>query len=206
MKALIIVDIQNDFTKGGSLEVQGGDEIITLINELQHHFDLLIATQDWHPQHHKSFASNHPRRNPFEKIQLNDLEQVLWPDHCVQCSTGAMFHKDLNLNNVEAIFRKGMDPNIDSYSGFYDNGHLKSTGLAGYLRERNVTEVYVCGLAGDYCVYFTAIDAIREGFKTFYIEDATRSINEDGFEKAKVTIETSGGRIVESSDILRESH
>ena len=203
MTALIIVDIQNDFTKGGSLEVPGGSEIIQLVNKLQNHFDIVVATQDWHPGNHKSFASNHPGKKPFDMIRLNDLEQVLWPDHCVQGSYGAQFHKDLDMRKIEAIFRKGMDKEIDSYSGFYDNGHLKNTGLAGYLRDRKVNEVCVCGLAGDYCVYYTAIDAIGEGFKTYYIEDVTRSINPDGFEKAKKDVKGLGGIVISSNSILK---
>ncbi len=205
MKALIIVDIQNDFTKGGSLEVPGGNEIIPLVNKLQNQFDIVVATQDWHPGNHKSFASNHPGKKPFEMIRLNDLEQVLWPDHCVQGSYGAQFHKDLDMCKVEAIFRKGMDKEIDSYSGFYDNGHLKNTGLAGYLRDRKVNEVYVCGLAGDYCVYYTAMDAISEGFKTYYIEDATRSINQEGFENAKKDVNRRGGIVIAGNSVLKLS-
>src|SRR5688500_8567645 len=164
MHALIIVDIQNDFVAGGTLEVPHGEQIIPLVNELADLFDLVIATQDWHPQTHKSFASNHADRKPFEKIILGGLEQVLWPDHCVQGTFGAEFHPQLRMNNVEAIFRKGMEPEIDSYSGFYDNGRKKSTGLAGYLKERKVETVFVCGLAADYCVFYTAQDALKEGF------------------------------------------
>src|SRR5690606_11086642 len=138
----------------------------------------------WHPVTHKSFAVNHNGKNPFDKIMLHDLEQVLWPDHCVQGTYGAELNLRLKANKIETIFRKGMDPEIDSYSGFYDNGHKKSTGLAGYLRERKISSVYVCGLAGDYCVYYTAKDAIKEGFETFVIEDATRSINDSDFKNA----------------------
>ena len=148
MVALILVDIQNDFIPGGTLPVPAGDEIIPLVNELQNSFDLVVATQDWHPKNHKSFASNHTGKRPFDKIMLHGLEQVLWPDHCVQGSRGAQLHDDLDLNKVEAIFRKGMDAEIDSYSAFYDNGYKKSTGLAGYLRERKVQKVFVCGFHG----------------------------------------------------------
>jgi nicotinamidase/pyrazinamidase len=201
MNALILVDIQNDFTPGGSLAVPGGDEIIPLVNDLQNSFTLIVATQDWHPRGHKSFASSHPGKKMFETIMLHDLSQVLWPDHCVQGSPGAQFHPALNINKAEAIFRKGMDPDIDSYSGFYDNGHKRSTGLAGYLRERKVQKVFVCGLAADYCVYFTASDAIRENFQTYIIEDATRAINTEGFEKAKVKLLAAGGNVI-TSDLL----
>lgn len=202
MKALIIVDVQNDFVAGGSLEVPFGEQIVPLVNKLSEQFDLVVATQDWHPPSHKSFASNHPDKKPFGKIILGGLDQVLWPDHCVQGTAGAAFCHDLQLDRVEAIFRKGMDPQIDSYSGFYDNGHKKSTGLAGYLKERGVTSVYVCGLAGDYCVYFTAKDALKAGFKTFLIEDATRAISKKDFENSKETIRRLGGAIINSDAIV----
>ena len=201
MFALILVDIQNDFVPGGTLAVPAGDTIIPLVNELQNSFDLVVATQDWHPKNHKSFASNHIEKKPFEKISLHGLEQVLWPDHCLQGSPGAQLHSQLNVNKVEAIFRKGMDPEIDSYSAFYDNGYKKSTGLAGYFRERKVQKVFVCGLAADYCVYYTAKDALRENFETYIIEDATRAIDPNGFVKAKDEILSTGGQII-SSDVL----
>ena len=203
MHALILVDIQNDFVPGGALAVPAGNEIIPLVNGLQNSFDLVIATQDWHPKHHKSFASTHNNKRPFEKIILHGLDQVLWPDHCVQGTDGAQLHSNLNTNKVEAIFRKGMDPEIDSYSGFYDNGYKKNTGLAGYLRERKVQKVFVCGLAGDYCVFYTAKDALKENFETYIIEDATRPIDEDGFLKAKDEILTSGGQIISSKNLHR---
>lgn len=199
MKALILVDIQLDFTKGGRLAVPRGEEIIPVVNRLQENFDLVVATQDWHPANHKSFASNHDGKNPFEKIMLNGLPQVLWPDHCVQGSAGAAFHPQLEMNRVEAIFRKGMDPEIDSYSGFFDNGRRKNTGLAGYLRERMVRSVYVCGLAADYCVYYTARDAMKEGFMIYYLEDATRAIDPSGFEEAKTDLARNGGFIIGSN-------
>jgi len=205
MDALIIVDIQNDFTAGGRLEVPAGEQIIPLVNELSERFGLIVATQDWHPQTHKSFASNHPDKKPFDVITLNGLEQVLWPDHCVQGSRGADFHPLLDMNRVEAIFRKGMDEEIDSYSGFYDNGHRKTTGLAGYLQERRVDAVYVCGLAADYCVYFTAKDAHECGFKTFYIEDATRAIGNDSLLAAKADLVRTGVTILNSDQVLRHN-
>jgi nicotinamidase/pyrazinamidase len=201
MRALIIVDIQNDFTSGGRLEVPGGETVIPVINGLVDHFDLVVATQDWHPPDHKSFASNHPGKKAFDHITLDGLDQVLWPDHCVQGSRGAAFHPELRMHAVEAIFRKGMEMSIDSYSGFYDNGHKKATGLAGYLKSRQISDVYVCGLAGDYCVFFTARDAIREGFNTFLIEDATRSLNTADFERATKEIAESGGKIIKYSDV-----
>ena len=203
MRALILVDIQNDFVPGGAIPVPRGIEIVPLANELQHNFDLVVATQDWHPQKHKSFASSHAGKNPFEKIMLHGLEQVLWPDHCVQGSSGAQIHPQLNTNKVEAVFRKGMDPEIDSYSAFYDNGYKKSTGLAGYLRERKVQKVFVCGLAADFCVYFTAKDALNENFKTYIIEDATRAIDPAGFDKVKKEIFSSGGQIIKREVLYR---
>lgn len=202
MRALIIVDVQNDFVTGGKLEVPNGEQIIPLVNQLSEKFELVVATQDWHPQNHKSFASAHRGRKPFETILLGGLDQVLWPDHCVQGSRGAEFHALLEMKRVEAIFRKGMVPDIDSYSGFFDNGHKKATGLSGYLKERGVRSLYVCGLAGEYCVFFTAKDAIGQGFETIVIEDATRAINNDDFEKAKREIRKNGGRIMDSGELL----
>ena len=202
MKALLLIDVQNDFVPGGALAVPEGDQIIPLLNQLQPSFDLVVATQDWHPQAHKSFASNHEGQQVFNKIELHGLEQVLWPDHCVQGTPGAELHPDLETSRVEAIFRKGTNPEIDSYSGFYDNGHQKATGLIEYLRGRGVTQVYVAGLAGDYCVYFSAKDAVQAGFETFLIEDASRPISAEGFAHAKEDLQGLGGRVVQSSTIV----
>jgi nicotinamidase/pyrazinamidase len=201
MQALLLIDIQHDFLPGGSLAVPGGDAVIPVVNNILHRFELVAATQDWHPANHKSFASNHTGKQMFEEINLHGLPQVLWPDHCVQGSNGAAFSTAVNWNSTEAIFRKGTNPEIDSYSGFYDNGHRKSTGLANFLRGRGITSVYVAGLAADYCVYFTAKDAIAEGFRTYVIDDATRAISQEGFEKAKMDIENKGGYIIHSSTI-----
>ena len=195
LKTLIIVDVQNDFLKNGSLEVPNGNEIIPIVNELQNQFDLVVATQDWHPENHKSFAVEHPGKKEFEIINLNGLEQVLWPVHCVQGSFGAEFHQDLNMNSVEAIFRKGMDTEIDSYSGFFDNGKRKNTGLFGYLKDRNVSEIFVCGLAADFCVYFTANDALDLGFKTSILQDATRPIDAKNWLKIQKEFTEKGGNI-----------
>ncbi|NHE59211.1 bifunctional nicotinamidase/pyrazinamidase [Cyclobacterium plantarum] len=181
MDALLIIDVQNDFIPGGSLPVPGGEEIIPVINSLMDRFDLVLATQDWHPQDHMSFASNHKGKKPFEQIVHQGLDQILWPDHCVQGSSGAAFHSKLKTNAVEAIIRKGMDSDIDSYSGFYDNGHKKSTGLTGYLKEKGSPVLYCCGLAADVCVYFTIKDALKEGFKVKLIADATRALDEEKF-------------------------
>ncbi len=193
MKALIIVDIQYDFLEGGSLEVPGGNEVIPLINGLQKDYELIVATQDWHPSHHKSFAAEHPGKNEFEIIDLNGLSQVLWPVHCVQGRHGSEFHYDLEIRKIEAIFRKGMNPEVDSYSGFFDNGRRKNTGLNGYLKDRNVDEVHICGLAADFCVNYTANDALDLGYKTVIIENATRPIDSDNWEKIKRDFELKGG-------------
>lgn len=183
--ALIIVDMQNDFLPGGALAVAGGDEIIPEINHLSLEYDLVVATQDWHPHNHGSFASQHEGARTFEMGQLGGMPQVMWPDHCVQGSLGADLTRELDQERVEAIFRKGMNPEIDSYSAFFDNGKLKATGLEGYLRGRGVTEVHICGLAADYCVWYTAKDAIELGFEATILLDAVRAIDQEGFEKVK---------------------
>jgi nicotinamidase/pyrazinamidase len=201
MKSLILIDMQLDFMPGGALAVPRGDEIIPLVNQLQDKFELIIATQDWHPENHISFASNHENKKPFDIINLEGIDQVLWPDHCVQNTKGANFHPHLEMKNAEAIFRKGMNWDIDSYSGFYDNKHKKSTGLAGYLHEKNVNELYFCGLAADYCVYFSIKDALKEGFSAILIEDATRPINPDDFIKIKEELTHKGCKIITSKDI-----
>ena len=197
MKALIVVDIQNDFLQGGSLAVQGGNEIIPIINSIQEKFDLVVATQDWHPKGHKSFASQHSNKSVYDKIDLNGIEQVLWPDHCVQGTFGAEISSELNQNKIEAIFRKGMNTTIDSYSGFYDNGKLKCTGLGDFLKGRGVKEIFVCGLAADYCVYFTAKDALELGFTSTIIDNATKAIDVSNFENIKRNFIQSGGNIIE---------
>jgi nicotinamidase/pyrazinamidase len=176
VKALILVDIQNDFLPGGALAVPRGDEVVPVANRVQPAFDLVVATQDWHPAGHGSFASTRPGRKPGDLDELAGLPQVLWPDHCVQGSRGAEFAPGLEMNRVETIFRKGTDPGIDSYSGFFDNGHRKSTGLGDYLRGRGATDVYVLGLATDYCVKFTALDARKLGFRTFLVQDGSRGV------------------------------
>jgi nicotinamidase/pyrazinamidase len=192
MKTLVIIDLQNDFMPGGTLEVPGGDEIIQVINQLQQSFGLVIATQDWHPENHMSFASNHQGKKPFDTIKWEGMDQILWPDHCIRNSRGAEFHPRLDMGKVEAIFRKGMDPKIDSYSAFYDNGHKKNTGLAGYLRERNVNQLFFCGLAADVCVQYSVRDAMDEGFSATIIEKATRPINDDDFNEIKAELVKKG--------------
>jgi nicotinamidase/pyrazinamidase len=177
MKTLVIIDVQNDFIPGGSLPVPEGGDIIPVINALQKEFDLVLATQDWHPENHFSFALHHEGKKEFEKVEWKGQEQVLWPEHCVQRSWGAKFHPKLRTSKIETIFRKGTNPEIDSYSGFYDNAHLKSTGLAGYLKEKAVEELYFCGLAADICVYFSIMDALKEGFQAILIEDTTKALD-----------------------------
>lgn len=175
-KALIIVDVQNDFCPGGALAVKHGDEVVAVINGLQKNYDLVVATKDWHPLNHKSFASNN--NAPVGELRtLNGRPQVMWPNHCVQGTEGAEFHPELNTLKIEKIFTKGENPEVDSYSGFFDNDKKSSTGLGEYLREKKVTEVDVVGLALDYCVKATALDAKNLGFKTRVILDATRAVN-----------------------------
>ena len=201
MRTLIIVDVQNDFLPGGSLPVPGSDAIIHVINRIQDKFDLIIATQDWHPANHLSFASNHKEKKPFDEIELNGMKQVLWPDHCIQGSQGAGFPGKLNMNKTEAIFRKGMDPEIDSYSGFYDNGHKKNTGLAGYLRERHCDILYFCGLAADICVQYSIKDALKEGFSAKLISDATWPLSKIEFISIQQELHKTGVELIDSKKI-----
>lgn len=202
MRSLVIIDLQNDFMPGGALAVPDGDLIVPVINRLQGYFDLVTATQDWHPPRHVSFASNHPGEKPFNKIPLYGVDQILWPDHCVQGTQGAMFHPDLETDTISAIFRKGMNPDVDSYSGFYDNRHQISTGLSGYLKEKEITELYFCGLAADICVYFTITDALKEGFSSTLIEDASRPLNNEAFKFIKKELSDKGVQIVSSDKII----
>lgn len=195
MHALIIVDLQYDFLPNGALPVPFGDEIIEKVNRIQNDYDLVVATQDWHPAGHKSFASAHPGHQPFDIMDLDGMEQVLWPDHCVQRSQGAELTDLLDTRRIEAIFRKGTDPRIDSYSGFFDNGKRKNTGLAGFLRDRNITTVSVCGLAADYCVYFTALDALAQGFDTYIVEEAVRPIDASAYQEKRATFLQRGGKL-----------
>lgn len=192
MKALLVVDLQYDFLPGGSLAVKDGDKIIPIINTIQDQFDLIIATQDWHPSNHKSFASQHPDNDLFDLINLNGIPQVLWPDHCVQGTKGAEFTAEWDTTKVATIFRKGMNVEVDSYSGFYDNDHQYSTGLLGFLKDKQVTELYVCGLAAEFCVYFSAKDAQEAGIKTFFLNFATKPITEDGLSQAIKEMESLG--------------
>lgn len=204
MNVLILVDIQNDFLPGGALAVPEGDRIIPLVNSILPKFKRIIATQDWHPRDHGSFAANHPGKSPGDEIELHGLPQVLWPVHCVQQTKGAEFSDQFDVSRVEKVFVKGTDKNIDSYSGFYDNGHRKSTGLADYLHQTGTNELTIAGLATDYCVKFTALDAIREGFRTTVVEDATRAVNlqEHDFEKSIREMKDARVNIISSGEIL----
>jgi nicotinamidase/pyrazinamidase len=177
MRTLILLDIQNDFLPGGALAVPEGDAVIPLANRIQPLFPLVVATQDWHPPNHGSFVANHPGKKVFEQVDLNGLPQTLWPVHCVQNTPGAELAPHLARERIARVFHKATDPGIDSYSGFFDNGHRRATGMGEWLKQKGLTDVYVCGLATDYCVKFTALDAIDLGFRTHVIEDACRGIN-----------------------------
>jgi nicotinamidase/pyrazinamidase len=177
MKALVLVDIQNDFLPGGALAVPHGHEVISVANEQQDHFDLIVATQDWHPPDHCSFASNHAGKRIGDLVRVNGVSQVLWPVHCVQGTPGADFAASLKRECWARVFQKGIDREIDSYSGFFDNGRLKDTGLGSHLRQQGVDSVFVMGLATDYCVKFTALDAASLGFRTHLILAGCRGVN-----------------------------
>ncbi len=203
-RALILVDIQNDFTPGGALAVAGGDKVVPVANRIQEAFDLVLATQDWHPPNHGSFASQHPRKKPGDVIDLNGIPQVLWPDHCVQRSKGAKFHPRLDRRSVAQVFQKGVDPGIDSYSGFFDNGHRRGTGLAEYLKSAGVTDVYIAGLATDYCVKYTALDGRTLGFNVFVVEDACRGVNLNPGDSATALdqMRAAGVKVITSDDLV----
>ncbi|HHU57760.1 MAG TPA: bifunctional nicotinamidase/pyrazinamidase [Bacteroidales bacterium] len=205
MKALLIVDVQNDFLPGGALAVPQGDAIIPVINNIQQHFKLIVATRDWHPANHGSFASNHDNRQVGEVIRLHGQEQVLWPDHCVQGSPGAEISPLLNQGLINNVIFKGSDPDIDSYSAFYDNGHLKETGLHAYLKRNGITSLFVCGLAADYCVYYTVKDALLLGYEANLLTDATRGVNlqPEDTEKAFKDMEKRGARLMTSTELLK---
>jgi nicotinamidase/pyrazinamidase len=205
-RALIIVDMQYDFLPGGNLPTAEGDQIVDVINQLQNDFDPVVATQDWHPVGHGSFASSHPGRSPGEIVDLNGLDQVLWPDHAIQGSHGAELVAELNQDNIERVFQKGMNPEVDSYSGFFDNRQHGDTGLNDFLRLQGVNEVYVVGLALDYCVKYTALDARRLGFDTTLIVDASRAVNlrsNDGADAVEM-MKTDGIKVVSAKSVLSE--
>lgn len=201
---LLVIDVQNDFCPGGALAVRDGDAVVPIINDLSARFAHVVLTQDWHPSGHTSFASSHDGRVPMETIEKVYGPQVLWPDHCVQGTAGASFHANLNVARAELIVRKGCHPDIDSYSAFYENDHVTPTGLAGYLRERRAGRLFLCGLATDFCVAWSAIDGRKAGFEVVLLEDACRAIDLDGSLKtalknmadAGVAIVDSGSRLL----------
>jgi len=202
MDALIVTDIQVDFLPGGALPVPHGDEVVPVANRLMKRMPLVVATQDWHPREHQSFASNHRGHKPFDRIQLAGLEQTLWPDHCVQGMRGAELAPGLEQGPIEAIFRKGMDPAIDSYSAFFDNAHRKATGLGDYLRGRGARRLFILGLAGDYCVYYSLLDALELGFEAILVRDGTRAISDPDMAATRLKILERGGRLVMSRDLV----
>lgn len=200
---LIVVDVQNDFCPGGALAVADGNQVIPVIHNIAPHFAHIILTQDWHPAGHHSFASAHPGRQPFTQIQLSYGEQTLWPEHCVQGTCGAGFHPDLRLPQAELVLRKGFRREIDSYSAFFENDRTTPTGLAGYVRERNLTRVFLAGLAYDYCVAYSALDAHRLGIPALVVRDACRSIDLNGsVEAIEKQFAESGVLLIESTAIL----
>jgi nicotinamidase/pyrazinamidase len=201
--ALLIVDLQNDFCPGGALAVPEGHEIVPLANRLMEKFELILATQDWHPPGHGSFAASHPGRNPGDEVLLGGIPQTLWPVHCVQNTRGAEFVDGLRRDRISQVFHKGIDQGIDSYSCFYDNAHQRATGLGDYLKERKVQRVYIIGLATDYCVKFSALDAVDMGFETFVISDGCRGINLNpgDSELAFKAMEAAGVQVILSEDL-----
>lgn len=205
MDALILVDIQNDFLPGGALAVPQGDAVIPVANTLIPSFQLVVATQDWHPPQHMSFAANHPGKKVGERIELEMLPQVLWPIHCVQDTPGANFSSKLDLPNTLKVFKKGTDVRIDSYSGFFDNGKRRSTGLGDFLKNCGVTRVFILGLATDYCVKATALDAQSIGFETFLVHDGCRGVNltEGDIQQALSEMETAGVKITFSGEVKK---
>ena len=203
MKALIIVDLQNDFLPGGALPVPHGDEVIAVANELQRHFEFVLATKDWHPADHGSFAANHTGKKPGDRVILDGIEQILWPVHCVQNTHGAEFASAFDTSRIADIFHKGIDPLIDSYSTFFDNAHRRHTGLADYLKKRSIKEIYLMGLALDYCVKYSALDARHLGLNTHVILDGCRGIGlePDDIDRALDEMKRAGATILKSSDL-----
>jgi len=200
---LIVVDVQNCFMPGGSLAVKQGDEVVPIINKLAQSFQNVVITQDWHHPQHVSFASQHPGKKPFEQIRLPYGQQVLWPDHCVQGTEGAALHKDLSIPNAQLVIRKGFRQSVDSYSAFVEADRKTSTGLAAYLKARGIRTCYVAGLATDFCVAWTALDARKAGFNATVIEDASRGIDLNGsLAKAWADMTAAGVKRVQSADIV----
>ncbi len=204
MRALVMVDIQNDFLPGGALAVKEGSKIIPLVNNLQSKFDLVVATQDWHPANHESFASNYPNGVIGDLVDLHGLPQVLWPDHCIQNTWGAELAETLDISSVQKVFRKGTEAAVDSYSGFFDNGKRKDTGLSTYLQSKDVEQLFIVGLATDYCVKFTALDAVNLGFETTVIVDAIKAVNlhPEDQENAIRTMRQAGIQIIQGDKLI----
>lgn len=202
--SLLIIDVQNDFCPGGALPVPGGDEIVPVINSLMERFTHVVATQDWHPPGHVSFASSHGGKDPFDTVLVNGIEQVLWPDHCVQGSSGAALHPELDQRGLHLILRKGTERNLDSYSAFFENDRKTLTGLASYLREVGMSAVWLCGLAADVCVFYSAMDAVRLGFHTTVIEDGVRGVDvpAGNVERTRCSMEEAGIRFTQSDNII----
>ena len=206
-KALLLVDIQNDFIPGGALEVNMGDEVIEIANRAMKHFDHIIATQDWHPADHKSFASQHEGKNPGEFVELNGLSQILWPDHCVMDSKGAEFAVGLNVSGITKVIQKGLDKEVDSYSGFFDNASDHATGLEDYLKSQEINDLYIVGLATDYCVKYTALDARKLGFETSIIIEGIRGVelNPGDCDAAVEEMKTAGVKVVSMDNLQAEA-
>lgn len=201
--ALLVVDLQNDFCPGGALAVTHGDQIVTLVNALSRRFDHVILTQDWHPPQHISFASSHSGKDPFETTQVSYGSQTLWPEHCLQDTPGSAFHPDLDIPQAELILRKGFRRSIDAYSAFLENDHFTSTGLAGYLRERGLQRLFLCGLAYDFCVRYSALDGTALGFECLVIEDATRPVNlPNSVDETDAAFRAAGIQRIQSQQIL----
>lgn len=196
--ALIVIDVQNDFCPGGALAVAGGDEVVPIINRIAAGFEHVLLTQDWHPAGHSSFAATHPGKQPFETVDMPYGPQTLWPDHCIQGSGGAEFHPGLDWTRAELVIRKGFRAAIDSYSAFFENDHVTPTGIAGYLRERGIGSITLAGLATDFCVAYSALDAVRQGFATTVRLDACRGIDLGGSMQTMLgSMRDAGVRLVE---------
>jgi nicotinamidase/pyrazinamidase len=204
MRALVLVDVQYDFMPGGALAVPNGDDVVPVAQTLVPKFDIVIATQDWHPRNHASFAVNHPGKQVGEMIELDGLPQVLWPAHCVQGTRGAELHEQIDKKRITAVFRKGLDSTIDSYSGFFDNGHKKATGLGDWVRDRKITKLFVMGLATDYCVKFTVLDARQLGLDVVLVEDGCRAVNLAPGDDARAfaAMREAGASVVHSDTVI----
>ncbi len=203
--ALLIIDVQNDFCSGGALAVPDGDQVVPVINSLTSHFSTVVATQDWHPQRHISFAASHAGKQPYETVPFMETEQLLWPTHCVAGTRGAAFHPDLVTTSCSLILRKGLNPETDSYSAFYENDRTTETGLAGFFRSRKIRHIAMCGLATDYCVFFSVQDAVNLGFDVTLITDATKGVDvpEGSLKQSLATMEKSGVSMMNSAEAGR---